>query len=43
MAKFSKAKELDVTRLVMGCLAAMPHKPHVAKKPKKNPVKKTKD
>jgi hypothetical protein len=31
MAKTSK-KDLDITRLVMGRLAAMPHKPHVAKK-----------
>jgi hypothetical protein len=32
MAKSSKNKDLDLTRLVMGWLAAMPHKPHVAKK-----------
>ena len=30
--KAKPAKDLDVTRLVMGRLAAMPHKPHMAKK-----------
>jgi len=41
MAKNSP-KDLDVTRLVMGRLAAMPHKPHVAKKKgKKTPKKKS--
>jgi len=35
MKKPSKETELDITRLVMGRLVAMPHKPHVAKKAKK--------
>ena len=39
MAKTSK-KDLDLTRLVMGRLAAMPHKPHVAKKAAKKAKKK---
>jgi hypothetical protein len=38
MTKASK-KDLDVTKLVMGRLAAMPHKPH--KPAKKNAIKKT--
>jgi hypothetical protein len=40
MAKASK-KDLDETIRIMGRLAAMPHKPHVAKKTaKKKPIKK---
>jgi hypothetical protein len=34
----SSQKDLDVTRLVMGRLAAMPHKPH---KPAKKKTKKS--
>jgi hypothetical protein len=35
-------KDLDLTRLIMDRPAAMPHKPHVAKKKPKMTIKKAK-
>jgi hypothetical protein len=43
MTKRSEKKDFDITRLVMGRLAAMPHKPHVVKKKAKKAAKKAKN